>query len=177
LIVAQYALELLQLERLYIVPAYRPPHRSNEIAPFELRFEWCVRTFELKNVVVSDYERTRGDISYSLYTVHHFAEQHGCTPYFIVGEDALRYIETWHRYRELLNACHFVVYPRYCGKPYHNRAKEMLGELFDRILFLEAPLIEVSASEIRARIKQGKSVRGMVVSQIEESVVNYYGKV
>jgi len=72
LIVAQYALELLQLERLYIVPSYRPPHRSNDIAPFELRFDWCVKTFELKNFIVSDYEKTRGDISYSLYTVLHF---------------------------------------------------------------------------------------------------------
>lgn len=177
LIVAQYALELLRLERLYIVPVYKPPHRSNDIAPFELRFDWCVKTFELKNVIVSDYEKIRGDISYSLYTVRYFAEQHNCTPYFVVGEDALRYIETWHRYRDLLNSCHFVVYPRYCGKPYHERAKEKLGELFEKIVFLQAPLIEISASEIRERVKQGKTIKGMVVSQIEDSVVNHYGKV
>lgn len=177
LIVAQYALELLQLDLLYIVPAYRPPHRSNDIAPFELRFEWCVKTFELKNVVVSDYERTRNDISYSLYTVQHFAERHHTTPYFIVGEDALGYIETWHRYKDLLNSCYLAVYPRYCGRPFHERAKKVLGELFERVVFLEAPLIEISASEIRSRVKQGKSIKGMVVSQIEGSVVTYYGKV
>ncbi|WP_052463461.1 nicotinate (nicotinamide) nucleotide adenylyltransferase [Thermotoga caldifontis] len=177
LIVAQYALELLQLELLYVVPAYRPPHRSGDVAPFELRFEWCVKTFELKNTMVSDYEKQRGDVSYSLYTVQHFAGKHGCVPYFIVGEDALRYIETWHRYRDLLSSCHFVVYPRYCGKPYQERAKEVLGELFDRIVFLNAPLIEISSSEIRERIRQGKSIKGMVVAQIEESVVNHYGKV
>lgn len=177
LIVAQYAMELLQLQILYIVPTYKPPHRSNDIAPFELRFDWCQKTFDLKNVLVSDYEKVRGDVSYSLYTVNHFASEHSCKPYFIVGEDALGYIETWYRYKDLLSSCHFVVYPRYCEKPYHEKAKTVLKELFEEIIFLQAPLIELSATEIRKRVRQGKSIKGMVVAQIEDSVVDYYGKV
>lgn len=177
LIVAQYAVELLQLQLLYIVPTYKPPHRSNDTAPFELRFDWCQKTFDLKNIVVSDYEKVRGDVSYSIYTANHFASEHSCKPYFIVGEDALGYIETWHRYKDLLNSCHFVVYPRYCGKPYHERAKTVLKELFEEIIFLQAPLIELSATEIRKRVRQGKNIKGMVVARIEDSVVDYYGKV
>ncbi len=174
LIISQYAVEILKLDLLYIVPTYIPPHKPNDLAPFEMRFKWCKITFEDLKIVVSDYEKIRKDTSYSLYTVLHFGELHSTKPYFITGEDCLSYIEKWYRYEELLKSCHFVVYPRYCGKPYEEHAKNTLKELYDTIIFLQAPLIQLSASDIRKRIREKKSIKGMVHPQIEKQVIEYY---
>lgn len=174
LIVSQYAIDILSLDLLYIVPTYIPPHKPNDLAPFELRFEWCKITFDNPNVSISDYEKTRQGISYSLYTVLHFSQLHHTKPYFITGEDSLSYIQNWHRYKDLLENCHFVVYPRYCNKPYEEHAKNVLKELYDNVIFLQAPLIQISASDIRKRIKERKSIKGMVHHRIEKQVIEYY---
>ncbi len=174
LIISQYALEILNLDLLYIVPTYIPPHKPNDLAPFDLRFEWCKIVFTSPTVIVSDYEKTRQDRSYSLYTVLHFSQLHKTKPYFITGEDSLSYIENWYRYEELLKNCHFVVYPRYCNKPFQEHAKDILKALYDEIIFLDAPLIQVSSSEVRKRIKEKRSIKGMVHPQIEEQVIEYY---
>lgn len=174
LIVSQYAIELLKLDLLYVVPTYIPPHRPNNLAQFDKRFEWCKITFEDPRIVVSDFEKARQDVSYSLYTVRYFAQLHKTKPYFITGEDSLSYIEKWYRYQELLQNCFFVVYPRFCGRPYERKAKKVLGKLYETIIFLKAPLVQLSASEIRERIKEKKSIRGMVHPQIEKQVIEYY---
>ncbi len=174
LIVAESAIEELKLDLLYIIPTYLPPHKPNDLAPFELRLEWCKITFDNQRMFVSDYERTRQDISYSLYTVLHFSELHHTKPYFVTGEDCLSNIENWHRYKDLLSSCYFAVYPRYCNKPYEEHAKAVLKELYDSIIFLNAPLIQISASDIRKRIKEKRSIKGMVHPSIEKKVIEYY---
>ncbi|ABV32963.1 MULTISPECIES: nicotinate (nicotinamide) nucleotide adenylyltransferase [Pseudothermotoga] len=174
LIISQYAIEMLQLDLLYIVPTYIPPHKSNDLAPFELRFKWCKITFSGPHISISDYEKNRQGISYSLYTVLYFSQLHRTKPYFITGEDSLSYIQNWHKYRDLLENCHFVVYPRYCNKPYEEHTRSVLKELYDSIIFLQAPLIQISASDIRKRIKERKSIKGMVHPQIEKQVIEYY---
>ncbi len=174
IIIAQYALEELNLDLLYIVPTYKPWHRSETIAPFDLRFNWCKICLEDEKIKVSDFERIRGETSYSIYVIQHFAGLHKTTPFFIAGEDNLSYIEKWHRYLELFELCYFVVYPRYCDKPYEDHAKKVLGKFYERVIFLNAPLIQISSTKIRERIKQNKSIRGMVHPEIEKEVVEYF---
>lgn len=173
IIVALYALEHLSLDLLLIVPSYNPPHKKPS-APFEKRYEWLKRVFKgVERIEVSDFERERGGTSYTIYTVEHFALLYRTRPYFIVGEDALSYIEKWYRYREILEKVTLVVYPRFCGKPFHLHAQEVLGSL-EGIIFLEMPLIQISSSEIRERIRAGKSVKGFVPEEIRAEVEEFY---
>ena len=62
IIVAILAIEQLELERLYVTPAYIPPHKvSSTIAPYEKRMKWLEIAFEgVECAHVSDYERDRG---------------------------------------------------------------------------------------------------------------------
>lgn len=96
--------------------------------PFEKRFEWLKKVFGgIEKIEVSDYERQRGGVSYSIFTIEHFSNLYKTKPFFIVGEDALSYFEKWYRYRDILEKANLVVYPRYCGKPYHEHARKVLG--------------------------------------------------
>ncbi|MFN4191217.1 MAG: nicotinate-nucleotide adenylyltransferase, partial [Pseudothermotoga sp.] len=62
----------------------------------------------------------------------------------------------------------------YCNKPFQEHAKKILKALYDEIVFLEAPLIQISSSEVRKRIREKRSIKGMVHPQIEEQVIEYY---
>nr|WP_041446443.1 nicotinate (nicotinamide) nucleotide adenylyltransferase [Pseudothermotoga thermarum] len=174
IIIAQYAVEELELDLLYVIPTYKPWHKSEMLAPFETRFNWCKVCFENEKIKISDFEKVRGETSYSIYVIEHFANLHQTKPFFIVGEDCLSYIEKWYRYNELFEKSHFVVYPRYCNRPYEQHAKTALGKLYETIIFLNAPLVQISSTEIRERIKKNKSIKGMVHPQIEKEVIDYF---
>jgi len=176
IIIANYALEILKLDLLLIVPTFHPAHKPvSSLAPFERRYEWLKKIFRRNDkIFVSSFEKERGGISYSIYTVDHFSKLYSTKPYFLVGEDVLSYIERWYRYEELLEKVHLVVYPRYCGKPYHERARKILKDMFDDIIFLDTPLVQISSTEIRKRVKKGLSIDGMVPESIIEEVREVY---
>ncbi|PLV58695.1 nicotinate (nicotinamide) nucleotide adenylyltransferase [Thermotoga sp. KOL6] len=173
--VVVYSLEILKLDNLIIVPAYNPPHKKPQ-APFEKRYEWLNRVFSgMKRIEISDYEKKRGEVSYSIFTIEHFSNLYRTKPLFIVGEDALSYFEKWYRYQDILEKATLVVYPRYCGKPFHERAKRILGDL-SRIVFLDMPIIQVSSTEIRKRATEGKTLKGFVPEEIRKEVETFYGQ-
>lgn len=168
LIVSMRAIEELELELLYVVPTYLPPHKdSGNLSSYELRTGWLDKVFEnVKEVVVSDYERERGVLSYSLYTVRHFARKHRCVPYLVVGEDSYRSFESWYEYETLLEEARLVVYPRF------SQCETL--DLREGVIFLEAPRVEFSSTQIRERVKLKKSVLGMVPECIASEVVQHY---
>ncbi|MCD6463088.1 MAG: nicotinate (nicotinamide) nucleotide adenylyltransferase [Thermotogae bacterium] len=178
LVIAINALEFLKLDKLYIVPSFSPPHkRADFIVPFELRFSWVQKAFKgLKKVEVVDLERRLPSPSYSVQTVKWFTNNVGASPFFIVGEDSLSYIEKWYDYRTLLDMVKLVVYPRYCGRPFEKHAREVMGEKYDQIIWLNTPLIQLSSTEIRERLRKGLSVKGMVPESLEHDIRRIYGR-
>ncbi len=169
IIVAILAIEQLELERLYVTPAYIPPHKvSSTIAPYEKRMKWLEIAFEgVECAHVSDYERDRGGVSYSLFTVRHFSRVHNCKPFLVIGEDSLASLDSWYEYESLLREATIAVYPR--------NSIEVETALKAEIVWLDAPRFEISSTEIRRRLSEGKSVRGMVPDSILDEVVDFYG--
>ena len=111
---------------------------------------------------VSDFEVNKGGRSYSVDTIAHFR---GLYPpsvklFFIVGGDAINQIHTWKDVDRIKRMCTFVSvnrpgYPRGLAKlKYH--AVSMHG-------------IDMSSTEIRKRLSQGKSIQYLV----PESVLGY----
>jgi len=169
LVVAIRAIEQLELERLYVIPAYMPPHKvSSTTSPFETRMRWLKIVFDgIDEAYVSDYERERGGISYSLFTVRHFSKLHSCRPFLIVGEDSFVSLDTWFEYETLLDEATIAVYPRNITERDHS---------FDeQVIWLDAPRFDISSTEIRKRIKEGKSVVGLVPDSILCEVESFYG--
>lgn len=169
LAVAIRAIEQLELDRLYVIPAYLPPHKvSSKTSPFEIRMRWLEMAFEgIDKACVSDYERERGGISYSLFTVRHFSKLHSCRPFLIVGEDSFVSLDTWFEYEALLEEATIAVYPRNITERDHS---------FDgQVIWLDAPRFDISSTEIRKRIKEGKSVIGLVPDSILGEVTSFYG--
>lgn len=170
-IILNYATETFDGD-VFVLPTHVPPHKVVDI-PFEKRFYWAVETFKiLKNsrLYVYDLERHIEGVNYAIRNVEHFLEYYD-EVVLLVGEDAFGNIEKWFEYEKLFSLCQFLVYPRTRDGALYARGRKILGQLYDKsVIRLNAPLVELSSSEIRERVKLGKSIAGMVPSNLQDDI-------
>jgi nicotinate-nucleotide adenylyltransferase len=162
--VAEEARERLGLDRVIWLPAGDPPHKQRRpITAQEHRYAMTLlATAEHPGFVVSRLELERQGASYAIDTVHHFLrEQPEVQLYFIMGSDSAVELLTWHRHEELIQACRIGAVSR----PGFS-LDELQGALppahLQRIDPLPAPALAISSSDIRRRVREGRSIRYLV---------------
>jgi len=165
LILAEAALDQLGLDRVIFVPSARPPHkREDEVTPLSHRLE-MVRLAIAGNdrLELSDLEARRPEPSYTVETVRQFAREFGGSEklYFIMGADSLTQFFTWKDPLDLIDACEFVVVPR----PGIG-ADEGDPRIREKAHRLDVPLLGVSSSDIRQRVRNGRSIRYLVPDDV-----------
>ena len=168
IIIAYLVLEYLNLDVLYIIPAKNPPHKSGErIVGFSLRYRWLRKVFgNSGRMIVSDLEGRREGKSYTIHTVEHLISKHGEKPFLIIGSDNALSFERWYMYRRLKELSRICVYPR------RGFEKQKNGD-FE---WMDLPLIDISASDVRKRIREGKSIKGYLPESITDEVLEIYLK-
>lgn len=175
-VILNYALNYFDAD-FYIVPTNVPPHKKLAV-PFEKRFDWAVKTYKVfsdtnKAIFITDMERHIEGVNYAIHNVEYFLKYYKKV-ILLVGEDALGNIERWYRYDELLNKSTLAVYPRTRDGSIYKRGREVLGKLYNRVLELNFPIVEVSSSEIRRFVREGKTITGLVPKEIEDEVIETY---
>jgi len=175
-VILNYALNYFDAD-FYIVPTNVPPHKKLAV-PFEKRFDWAVKTYKVfsdtnKAIFITDMERHIEGVNYAIHNVEYFLKYYKKV-ILLVGEDALGNIERWYRYDELLNKSTLAVYPRTRDGSLYKRGREVLGKLYNRVLELNFPIVEVSSSEIRRFVREGKTITGLVPKEIEDEVIETY---
>jgi nicotinate-nucleotide adenylyltransferase len=152
LIVAQRAAEQLKLDRLVFIPAWVSPLKEpRDLASAEHRLTMvrlAIRGHRL--FTASDVELKRGGQSYTYDTVETFDPKDDI--FLIVGDDVLAGLPRWYRIHELARRVTFAV----AARPGQFEPPPAGPWELRR---LRAPLIEISASEIRQCVKRGLSVR------------------
>jgi nicotinate-nucleotide adenylyltransferase len=185
------AREALSLDRVLIVPAHIPPHRSEPVSsPFH-RFAMAALAISgIGGLEVSDLELASPGPSYTADTLPRLQTHLGLLPsqiFFIIGADAFAEIETWSRYPAVLDLAHFVVVSR-PGLPL-SRMRDRLPQLRHRmrlprrqtadtvdgtlIFLVDAPTADVSSTAIRQRITDGASLSGMVPPAVESHILQH----
>ncbi|OHD84331.1 nicotinate (nicotinamide) nucleotide adenylyltransferase [Sulfuricurvum sp. RIFCSPLOWO2_12_FULL_43_24] len=106
------ALEVLSVDKVIIVPAWRNPFKPSVVADGAFRYEWLKEIFApLEKVEISDFEITQEKSVYTIETVKHYTTQ--CDEiYLIIGADNLEKLPTWHSFDELNTMVHWVVAAR-----------------------------------------------------------------
>ncbi len=98
-------------------------------------------------------------------------QQHGMETlfWFLVGEDSLRELNSWHKPKRILDLCRLAVFSR-SGPPvdWDNLEKVVPG-IRSKVDWLDAPPIELASSAIRRNIRQGQPIDDYV----PEAVGNY----
>ena len=156
--VAQSALEELALDRLFIIPAARSPFKpGDEPAPAAARLEWLRLAFaEMDRCEIDPQEIQREGVSYSIDTVRAVAERFPeAELFYLIGADHVPTLPEWREAAALAARVNFVVVPR-PGKPIADFPEPFRGQV------LRGQPVEISASDIRQRLREGKSIEQLV---------------
>ena len=111
LAVIHAALAQLDIECLYVIPAYLNPFKSEFSAPPRLRFKWLKTILHDPRVIVSDFEIMQERSVRSIETVTHFQDK-ADKIYMIIGADNLPHLRKWHRFDALDSMVTWVVATR-----------------------------------------------------------------
>ena len=163
LVIAEMARRSLDLDVVYFVPAYKPPHKEGS-HPSTARDRLAMTRLSVHGnakLRVSDLELRRKGISYSVDTVRAFRKRFRESQLFlIIGSDSLRQFHSWKSPGEILAEASLIVYRR----PRSGRTNAGLRST--NVSFIKGPLMEISSSDIRTRIQQGKSIRYLVRNNV-----------
>ncbi len=174
LIIAQDALEKLELDEVIFIPAAVPPHKQHiQQASAEHRVSMLKMAVESDlRFSVSDSEVNRGGVSYSFDTVCDFIRELPDTDLvLIVGSDTLVDLHNWYNIDELLELCEVASFMR-PGESDLKQIREKIGlsdESKERVLAnaFESHMFDVSSSEIRMRVAEGLGIRYLVPTEVE----------
>lgn len=168
LIVAETVRDQFGLDQIWWIPSHRPPHKEDgELVAAHHRLAMTRRATEQNPAFeVSDIEIQREGVSYTVHTLRALQEEHPDTSFWlIIGSDSLRDFGAWHRPDEIVDRVPLIVYKRpgaissIADPQYTNHVR-----------FADAPLLEVSGTEVRARCRKGRSIRYLVPEPVRQYI-------
>lgn len=170
LIMAEYARELLSLDRVLWVVEADPPHKQGQLV---LPVEHRLQMVEIALVGNPAFELSLVDVHrpgphYTVDTLSILAGQYpGSDLFFLLGADSLRTLPHWRNPAQLIRWASLVVMER-PGVAYDIATLESsIPGLREHTIFEDAPLIDISSSDIRARVASGRSVRYLLPANVE----------
>ena len=142
--------------------------KTTIILPFEKRYALVQKAIQNNPFfAISDTDKEG-----SGYTAHLMQKLFKLYPNidfsFIIGSDNLEQLHLWYDYPYLAKELHFIIIPR----PGYPLLPEVINQLKATVLNIE--LCSVSATEIRQRIKNGESIKGMVPEELEQEIIRFY---
>lgn len=163
------------LDKVLFIPAAQPPHKQQQqVTPAMHRYMMTVlATADNPHFMVSSLEMHRPGPSYSIDTVQELMERFGRSTefFFIAGADAIQELPSWKRIGELLEICHFIAATRPGCMPDFEHLKACLGaQGEEHIHRLITPALEISSTDIRGRIKNGRSIKYIVPAAVEQYI-------
>ena len=166
---AENAKEALGLQSLLFVPVGTPPHRPDlQTSAWDRYAMVSLATSGNPGFVPSDLEIKRDGMSYTVDTL--LAAQ-ALFPddelFLIVGTDAFGEIATWRDHTRIFELCRVAVVHRPGEMPSSEKALELPA---DRVFWVEAAGLPISATDVRRRVGQGKSVRYLVPDQVADYI-------
>jgi nicotinate-nucleotide adenylyltransferase len=177
LILAQEAYQALGLAQVLFVPAGEPWRKAGrELSPREHRLA-MVRLAVAGNPLfaVCTTEVDRAGPSYTAATMAELREQFGPETelFFVMGADSLADFPHWHEPLRILDLARLAVAERseLAAEGFEEGLPEELAEaLRERVVWLPMPLVAISASAVRERVRQGLSIRYWVPEAVEEHI-------
>jgi nicotinate-nucleotide adenylyltransferase len=170
LIIAEHVRSELRLDRVLFVPSAISPHKQNREATSPTHRLAMTRLAVQENEVfeVSEIEIRRGGIS---YTVDTLSELKGAFPsenlFLMIGMDNLLEFGTWKQPERIHDLASIVAMTR----PGYETRKEAAMTAGD-VTFCEVPEIGITSSDIRERVRTGRSIRYRVPAGVEKYIVD-----
>lgn len=174
LILAEEAWHQLGLDQVLLAPAADPPHkRTQGKSPAKHRVQMVeLAIADNPHLALSRIDIDRPGPHYTLDMMRLLRQQygHGGELYFLMGLDSLADLPKWHRPLDLMQQCNLVALSR-PGADFDWEALETaLPGVRSRVIVLPMPLLQISGSDLRARARQGRPLRYLVLPQVERYI-------
>lgn len=179
LIIAETVRQKMGLSKVIFIASGEPPHKTEErVTSAKKRFQMVKLAIKGNpHFEASSIEIDRPGNTYTVDTLAQLCKQTStkdgatCKFIFIIGADVLRDIFTWKDHHDVFKMCEFaaVLRPGFNITEFSHYKKLAMdeGAIINEI---HAPLIEISSSNIREMIENGKSVRYMIPRQVEQYI-------
>jgi nicotinate-nucleotide adenylyltransferase len=174
LVCAQEARAQLGLDRVVLMPVHTPPHKEARSDPGpDVRLALCQAAIAAdEELEVSTLEIERGGPSYTVDTLRALhGSREGDDLTFIVGGDMASSLPSWREPEAVLELARLAVAER----EEHRRQEiaERLGGLHaadERVVFFTMPRLDISSSDVRRRIGEGRPIRWLVPGEVVDEI-------
>ena len=173
LITAQSVREMRNLDKIIFIPSFVSPHKADvKSSSPEHRLNMIkLATEKVDFFDFSDYEIKKGGISYTVDTLREFKKKYGELE-FIIGYDNIFKFHTWKDPDEIMELANILVLKRKSSHPFTLEDKYVKAAIF-----VQTRGIEISATDLRQRVKSGKPIHFLVPEKVKEYIYdfNLYG--
>ncbi len=181
LILSQWVLEEFDLNKIVFVPAYNPPHKE-KFSSYDDRYKMTQLAIKSnRDFIISDIEKQIKGKTYTVEVIKKFKEIINSVHlppfrkgrrnkskerklYLIIGADQWQEIRHWKNPETIFSETKVIVLPR----PGHKITK--IRPFYNKILVSNAPLINISSTMIRTRIKNGLCIEYFVNPEVLEYI-------
>ena len=166
---ADAAAQALELDRLVLIPAGDPwRKRERQVSPAEHRLAMTVAaaTDRGGGLEVSDLEVRREGPTYTLDTVRELRDRGARQLWWIMGADAVLDLPHWHKPNEILTCARIAAAVRPGAELDRRQLDKIVYGLGRWLDWVPMEPIDLSASELRARIARGEDVSDDVPSAV-----------
>ncbi|MCD7740491.1 MAG: nicotinate (nicotinamide) nucleotide adenylyltransferase [Candidatus Gastranaerophilales bacterium] len=171
---AKYVHEKLNFEKIVFIPAFKPPHKNLKDFDFKNAIhrlnmlELALKDYSYFDISVIEYMRNKPSYTYdTIVKIYDIIKPHDKIS-FIIGTDAFIKIESWYKSGELKNLLNFILFIReddFDETPY----LQLKNKGYNYTL-MQMPYMNISASEIRERIKHNKDICDILPLSVAEYI-------
>ena len=174
---AEAAMESSHFSKVLFIPTGTPYHKEQKsLLPFSDRLKLLELAIEnCPDFAFSPIEGEREGNSYTFDTVRELLRQNPTESYsLLIGTDQFLTLRSWHKIAELGKLVDFYIANRNGEMAFSTfqKEKEALEKEFSlQCKLFSMPAIDLSSTEIRNRMKEGKSIHGMLPKPVEEYIL------
>ena len=175
LFIAEEVRDIFKLNKIIFMPTGTPPHKNNLNIDAFHRFTMTKLAVANNNKFsVTDIEVLNQDISYTVDTMKKLKSSHPDVEfYFITGTDEILQLPNWKDTKTLLSLCKFISVnrPNYIDDTLEDKVKNIMDEYGGEIFLVNGPELDISSSQIRERVKEGKTIRYLVPDEVNDYII------
>lgn len=172
LLLAEQCREQCQLDEVWFVPTRIPPHKdADSLSPDADRVEMLkLGTAGRSEFVVSEIELQREEVSWTVDTLRQLSDERPDDELFLlIGADSLRDFPTWKEPEAIAELASVIAVNR-GDASFEELTVDLSPKLSDSVRLVSMPGISISATDLRRRVSEGKSIRYLVPRSVEEFI-------
>ena len=181
LVIAEEVYAALDLAEMVFVPAGQPPHKPGHVVA-EVHHRLAMLELAIAgnpHFSISRVDLERPGPSYTVETLRLLHQQWGeqTALYFLIGWDSLEDFLTWRDPAGILEQLAYLVAVRRPGyaeeSGYRASLEARLPGIMQRLLVVPAPQLEISSTDLRERVAQGRPIKYQLPERVEQYIEQY----